>query len=235
MHGSAGDGAGALSQAELTALNVELGEVTPLADAYGALARLRAEAAELQALAAGAEEPDMRALAAEELQALLQQVRLCPCSAHRPARHHQPCQPCSDQVLAAGGEADMRALAAEELLAQVQLCPCSAHPPSRHHQPCQPCSDRGLLGSQIQSSLPVDEVRQAMAGSLRWAAEGTMFMTAQVQVPLAKLRCYPLPLLTKGSVASSGAGAGGGAAGLDAAGGCCGRQGRPCGGTTMSR
>lgn len=76
MRGSAGDGVGAMDQAELTALNVELGEVTPLMEAYSALTRLHAEAAELEALAASAEEPDMRKLAAEELQTLLVQVQL---------------------------------------------------------------------------------------------------------------------------------------------------------------
>ena len=72
----AGSDAGAMDQAELTAMNVELGEVTPLVEAYSVLTRLRAEAAELEALAAGADEPDMRKLASEELQALLQQVQL---------------------------------------------------------------------------------------------------------------------------------------------------------------
>lgn len=62
-----------LPQQELTALNVELGELTPAVEAYNALQRLLNEAKELDGLMSG-EDEDMRKLAREEQQALEEQV-----------------------------------------------------------------------------------------------------------------------------------------------------------------
>ena len=83
MHACAGEGAAELSQQELTALNVELGEATPAVEAYAALRALRAEVAGLERMAAGEADADMRALVQEERASLLQQVRAggLPCSA----------------------------------------------------------------------------------------------------------------------------------------------------------
>lgn len=69
----AGEGAGALGQQELTALNVELGESTTVVETYRALCSLQAELKDLQSLASGPDE-DLRALAAEERDSLLAQV-----------------------------------------------------------------------------------------------------------------------------------------------------------------
>ena len=65
----AGEGAGALGQQELTALNVELGESTTVVETYRALCSLQAELTDLQSLASGPDE-DLRALAAEERDSL---------------------------------------------------------------------------------------------------------------------------------------------------------------------
>ncbi len=62
-----------LPQQELTALNVELGELTPAVEAYNALQRLLDEAKELEGLTSG-EDEDMRKLAREEQQVLQEQV-----------------------------------------------------------------------------------------------------------------------------------------------------------------
>ncbi|CAL8462217.1 g1748 [Coccomyxa elongata] len=62
-----------LPQQELTALNVELGELTPAVEAYNALQRLLTEAKELEGMLNG-EDDDMRKLAREEQQALEEQV-----------------------------------------------------------------------------------------------------------------------------------------------------------------
>ena len=80
MHGAArqtvrytGEGAGALGQQELTSLNVELGESTPVVEAYRSLRSLQAELQDLQSFANGPDE-DMRQLAVEEEPTLLAQV-----------------------------------------------------------------------------------------------------------------------------------------------------------------
>lgn len=70
---NAGEHTNKLPQQELTALNVELGELTPAVEAYNALQRLLTEAEELEGMLNG-EDDDMRKLAREEQQALEEQV-----------------------------------------------------------------------------------------------------------------------------------------------------------------
>ena len=71
---NAGEHTNKLPQQELTALNVELGELTPAVEAYNALQRLLTEAKGLEDMLNG-EDDDMRKLAREEQQALEEQVR----------------------------------------------------------------------------------------------------------------------------------------------------------------
>jgi len=67
-----------LPQHEMTALNMELGELTPAVEAYSALQRLRTEISELEGLLSGNDE-EMRKLAAEEKRSLEEQVRRAHC------------------------------------------------------------------------------------------------------------------------------------------------------------
>ena len=70
MHG---DDMQRLPQQELTALNVELGELTPVVNAFTALQAQQQEAEELDSIIAGGDS-DVLAMARHEKKALLQNV-----------------------------------------------------------------------------------------------------------------------------------------------------------------
>ena len=77
LHARAGQEAASLTQQALTALNVELGEATPVVEAYAAVQKLHAEAADLERMATSDADVEMRALALEERGGVMQQVG-CP-------------------------------------------------------------------------------------------------------------------------------------------------------------
>jgi hypothetical protein len=124
MHACAGEGAAELPQQELTALNVELGAATPVVEAYAALCALRAEAHDLERMAAREADADMRTLAAEERASLLLQVRGVPssaCSAMRWLQETLPCSACRYLYLLNKGLVDAHV---QQLWREVHACLC---------------------------------------------------------------------------------------------------------------
>ena len=106
MHACAGEAAASLTQQQLTALNVELGEATPVVEAYAAVQKLQAEAADLERMARLERDAEMRLLALEERRDVMQQVgcrcvRTPSCTSAMPqlqpmvciSRLHGPCAP----------------------------------------------------------------------------------------------------------------------------------------------